>query len=129
MQTKKQSAYECVLQCMKEKWNDLGCTAKFSRLLTDFESAEMMAVASVFGDDKVWCTFVLKTCLIHILDLTLACNVSHLGRRVSLPLQPGALPQCHRPGSVLILQRTVWQGQRDQTVDPAHISFAFAAAR
>jgi len=37
----------------QDKWDKLHCKPRFTKFFTDFEPAEMNAVAHVFGNDKV----------------------------------------------------------------------------
>jgi hypothetical protein len=53
METKSKTAYEAVFSSLQSKWVKLGCTPRFTKFLTDFERGEMIAIASIFGHEKV----------------------------------------------------------------------------
>ncbi len=67
MQRKSKAAYEFIFNNLRSKWDQLSLKPKFSRLLTDFEEAEMAAAQEVFGSHKVhfsWCILLLKLSVI-----------------------------------------------------------------
>ncbi len=53
MQRKSRVAYEFIFTALRSKWEKLNLKPKFSRLLTDFEEAELTAAQAVFGLQKV----------------------------------------------------------------------------
>ena len=53
MNIKSQSAYESVFNALQSKSVELDCNPSFTKFLTDFERAEMDAIAAVFGREKV----------------------------------------------------------------------------
>ncbi len=53
MRTKTKAAYEFLFANLRSKWEELKLAPKVSRLLVDFEEAEVAAAQAVFGKDKV----------------------------------------------------------------------------
>ncbi len=78
MCTKTKAAYEFLFANLQSKWEELKLAPKFTRLLVDFEEAEVAAAQTVFGKDKV-------TILTFHFEINLSFHCFFAGSRVPVP--------------------------------------------